>query len=407
MSQPEYLVFIESNPTTGRLFAQRARYYGCVPIVLTKSLERLPFLAIDEIAAREIDTMSFEAIRAELQRICTEGVVRGIGTSTDLGVVEASILAQSMGLPGPNPDVIRLGRDKAAQRALLRSHGEDNVQQHVCFTEHDCERAAHQIGDPVVVKPIASTGSIGARHCESPAEAREHAKFLLGLSMYVRRREEFLVERAIEGPQYSLEIFNGRLISIVRQHYGPLPFFVARGHDFPAQIGDDDRAQLERFAEMIIDLFRLSWGPFHIEVRMDIRAGKVALIEVNPRLVGAYVPELIRHTCGIDLIDMTIRNYLGLPVETRHRTGCAGVMRFMIVESESVFALPEDHAAEYGAAIKEIKLYIDPGAHLTKANDFRDRYGHVIAVAETYEKALASADRVVGHYADTSTQELV
>jgi argininosuccinate lyase len=392
----EFFVFIETNATTGRLFAQKARNYGLEPIMLTRFPANFPFLETDGISARTVETRSVEALSSELKEIDRIGKVRGIASSSDWGVLEAATLAGNLGMPGANPDTIRLCRDKSAQRALLKQHGHDDTPQYICTTAEECGEAARQIKGPVVVKPISSSGSIAARHCPTPTEAYEHALDLLKLSLDWRRRPEFVVEAAISGNQYSLEVFNGKLIGIVRQHYGDLPFFVASGHDFPASLNAKHEQMLTDFAKTVIELFDLNWGGAHIEVRLDALREKVVLIEVNPRLVSAYVPELIRHTAGLDLIDATIRQHLGLPVDLNVSTSDYGAMRFLMTQSSGIFSPPKE--TNQRKFVRDIGLYIKPGATLAKANDFRDRYGHVISVAPTFCDALDSAEQVVRDY---------
>ncbi|MFP5195911.1 ATP-grasp domain-containing protein [Alcaligenes faecalis] len=393
----EFLVFIESNTTTGRLFASRARFYGYKPIVFSNAIEKFAYLKEDNIEARQVDTSSSHAIQTELAALKKCGTIRGIGTSTDWGILEAALAAQALGLPGPDPEIIRLCRDKAAQRALLKRKAKDDVHQITCRTAQNCYEAAQRIGKPVVVKPVAAAGSIGVRYCTSPSDALEHANTLLSLPLDMRRKDEFLVEEAILGPQFSLEIFNGALIGIVRQHYGNLPFFVASGHDFPAQVSIKVLDKLENFASMIIKEFRLTWGPVHVEVRLNQETDQIVLIEVNPRLAGAYVPELIRYTCGIDLIDLTIRNYLGLTIDpiSSRTSSFHGVMRFFMTKESSGIIPSKNSNPELSPLVKESVLYIAPGTELKKANDYRDRYGHVIAVASTYDEAEEAANKLV------------
>lgn len=395
--KPEYLVFVESNTTTGRLFARRAKHYGCTPVVFSKTVEKFAYLAEDKVEARRVDTSSSYTIEQELGVLAKDGVIRGVGTSTDWGILEASLAALSLGLPGPNPDMVSLCRDKAAQRSLLKQKGKDNVHQIVCRTALDCYEAARDIGKPVVVKPISSAGSIGVRYCASPSEALEHANTLLSLPLDMRRKDEFLVEEAISGPQFSLEIFNGTLVGIVRQHYGDLPFFVATGHDFPAHVSPPTLQKLRIFANMLIDEFALKWGPVHAEVRLNQQTDEITLIEINPRLAGAYVPELIRYACGIDLIDLTVRNYLGLVAEPRasREPPSHGVMRFLKLQEADGVVPPEIGVAQLPEFVRESTSYLPAGTKLKRANDYRDRYGHVIAVASAYKDAERAADEVV------------
>ena len=129
-----------------------------------------------------------------------------------------------------------------------------------------------------------------------------------------------LVEALVEGPEFSVEVFSGRVIGITRKHLGAPPAFVEAGHDYPAVVSADVARALTAAVTRGTELLGLGWGPLHWELRMQ--GGRAWAIEVNPRLAGGFIPELVRHAEGIDLIRETLRLVVGQAPEldpARHR----------------------------------------------------------------------------------------
>lgn len=145
----------------------------------------------------------------------------------------------------------------------------------------------------------------------------------------------------------------------------------------------------------------LGWGAAHVELRLDGPLAKV--IEVNPRLAGGMIPELVRRACGVDLVRAQVLAALGRPAApTRGMYGRASI-RFLTADRDGILApdLCEPTARAHRVpGVVEAAFYRAPGEPVGPATDFRGRLGHVIALADHPLQAAAAADRAVAALAE-------
>jgi argininosuccinate lyase len=388
------IVFIETNMTTGRLFVRKCRELGLRAIVLVKTPENFPYLQKDGVPTHQIDTRSLEQIRAVLAQLPYKIV--GIWTSGDWGIHQAAVLSQELGLPTLSPDAVRICRDKVLQRRVLRQAGLDDIAAWCITSADELAELLPKLPLPLVLKPASASGSIGVKCCATAKELVEHCRFLDALSLDWVRERRYVLEEYIQGPQYSVEMFNGRPIAVIRQHYGPPPYFVATGHDFPGTEDEDIRAALADFASAVAQKIGLTWGPCHIELRYDVARRAPRLIEANPRLAGAYVSELLRHAAGVDLIDLSIRNFFEVVDVPEIVSDQNAVMRFLVNEREGkLVRVTGAGAAALGLGVRDVAVYPTPGTKLKKEGDFRARIGHVIASGSTVAAAASAAQNAL------------
>jgi argininosuccinate lyase len=386
------LLFIESNTSgTGRLFVHAAREMGFRPVLITAKPEKYAFLA-QEGAPRVMvvgDTGEDVLHALIVRRFGGRVDVAGITSSSEYFIATAAALARRFGLPGPDAASVRAARDKSHQRAVLAAGGVATPAFRAVSSAGEAVDAAREIGFPVVVKPVDGSGSAGVRACATEAEVREHAESLFGEHADGRRA---LVESLVEGDEFSVEMFSGRVIGITRKHLGAPPFFVEAGHDYPAELPAETGRALAEAATRGTELLGLGWGPLHWELRMAAD-GRAVPIEVNPRLAGGFIPELVRHAEGIDLIRETLRLVVGRTPEVdalRHRHAS---IRFLFAPAagrlERVDGVDEARTMD---GVVDVALYRSVGDALQSHGDFRDRVGHVIGCLDEFGAAARAAE---------------
>ncbi|HEX7239749.1 MAG TPA: ATP-grasp domain-containing protein, partial [Longimicrobiaceae bacterium] len=283
-------------------------------------------------------------------------------------------------------------RDKSWQRRVLSEAGLPAPAFRVATSAAEAVDAAREIGAPVVVKPVAGSGSVGVRACADAAEAGAHAAALLAEAEAAGEAARVLVEALVDGPEYSVEVFSGRVVGITRKHLGAPPAFVEAGHDYPAAAPAGVAQALEDTVVRATALLGLGWGPLHWELRM--RGAEAVAIEVNPRLAGGFIPELVRHAQGIDLIRETLRLVTGQTPELEPVRGRHASIRFLFSPGEGPLAVVEGLDGARGLpGVVDATLYRAPGDVLAVRGDFRDRIGHVIACADGFGEACEAAER--------------
>jgi S-sulfo-L-cysteine synthase (3-phospho-L-serine-dependent) len=373
-------VFIESNTTgTGRLFARRAIALGFVPVIVAADPRRYPFIGEDRIATVSCDTADPDALGAAVESIHRTTPVAGIYSTSEYFVAAAAVLARARRLPGADPAAIAACRNKAVQRERMSA-----ARVPVPKFAHVVEPAAiaatlARMPSPVVVKPASGTGSVGVRLCRTREEATAHIESLLAVRVNERGLPVVpgvVVEEYVTGLEYSVELLGQTVVGITRKHLSPEPYFVETGHDFPAALTPRMRTALEDTARRAIAALGLDWGPAHVELRYS--GDGAVVIEVNPRLAGGFIPELVRLATGVDLIDETLALVVGRARPLRRCRRWYASIRFVVAAASGrIGRIPEWRDPGEGGL--EVAWYRQPGDHVQVQHDFRDRLGHVIS----------------------------
>lgn len=385
-SHMRLFLFVESNTTgTGSIFLERACRAGLVPVFLARDPARYGFLRTwpSRWRVEIVDTTDRCALLARAREISEESDVVGVFSTSDYFIPVAAWLAQALGLPGGNPDAIASARNKRYQRDSLQRLAADLNPRHVAVaTVKLAVEAGKALGHPVVVKPTLASGSVGVRLCSEPNDVAAHAEELLGTGSGI---SEILVEEEVVGPEFSIEIFHGQVVGITEKHLGPKPFFVEVGHTFPSRVGGVEAMALEIAAIRATRVLGLEWGPVHAEIRLSDDGPKV--IEINPRLAGDYIPELIREASGLDLITACLEAAQGVTPSLQGfiAARCAAIRFLHPTRSGVLRDLPavEAIASPY---LLDWRFYRGPNEHVAVRGDYRDRIGHIVAAAISEER---------------------
>jgi S-sulfo-L-cysteine synthase (3-phospho-L-serine-dependent) len=388
------VIFVESNTSgTGRLFARAAAQLGYQPVLLAAEPARYPDAAADGIETIRIDTSDRAALHDVSRRISAERGLAGVMTSSEYFVTSAAALARRLGLPGERPSVLRACRDKQKQRTILRAAGVGVPEFRGAASVKAAVKSAEALGLPVVVKPVSGSGSVGVRLCRSAEEVASHAEELLRQRVNERGLpvpRRILVESLVDGTEFSVEIFSGTVVGCTQKHLSRPPFFVEIGHDFPAALKPDEERVVRDAAVRALEELGLAWGPAHVELRLT-RRGPV-IIEVNPRLAGGFIPEIVRRATGVDLVMQTVRIAVGLDPQLEKLREWSASIRFLLSEREGVLRGAEglDEVRARAAELDDVQLYAPPGGAVRLRRDFRDRLGHILTCRETPEETTSA-----------------
>jgi argininosuccinate lyase len=391
-----WLAFIESNTSgTGRLFVRAAVEQGSRPILLTDDPARYSYVEEEGLEVLRVDTQDEHGLLEACRRLAAGRQLAGVTSCSEYFIATAAALARRLKLPGPSPRAIRACRDKQTQRVRLQAAGIAVPQFRSARSVKTAVGASQQLGFPVVVKPVSGTGSIGVKLCHHADDVAAHADALLrerrnerGLPMPHR----ILIEEPVVGPEYSVETFCGEIVGITNKHVGPLPYFVEVGHDFPAGLSPEARESVCLTVSRALKAIGLEWGPAHLELRLT-PAGPM-MIEINPRLAGGFIPQLVFLATGVDLISETIRLVMGRQPRWHRTRDRHAAIRFLLTPHEGTLLKVQglDEAVQI-PGVADVRLYVRAGDRLRLRGDFRDRVGHVIAVGDTPAGARAAVEQ--------------
>jgi len=401
----ERTVFFVESPRTGagQDAARVLASWGCKTVILVDRPAKLDQFLIDDYAAIgtqivECDTTSAIAI-VEKARALGGDSIAGLTSVYEYYVAVAAEAAQILGLPSADPVAVRRCRSKVMTREACSKDHALNPRFALASDAQDAVTSATIIGLPVVVKPVDLTGSVFVRRCDSGEEVERVASHILSVDKYLgsAMTHTVAVEEYLEGAEFSVECFGGRALGVTAKTSGALPYFVELAHQFPARIEDNTERLIIDTAERALDAVGLTWGPAHVEVKFsDVSLRTPRLVEVNPRVGGDRVPELVRLALGVDLIAMHMaavvgRDYDGAPVSSP--MGGAAIRFVQMPDKGRLTSISGVENAQQSNEVTEVHIKNKVGDVYRSHGSNRDRVAHVIATGPDSEAALMNATR--------------
>ncbi|MFF3350341.1 ATP-grasp domain-containing protein [Streptomyces sp. NPDC002779] len=329
--------------------------------------------------------------------------IHGITSSSEYFIESSARIAAALGLRHPSPIAVRSCRDKSATRQLLSDAGVAVPRWWLCTDVAAVKDAMAELGGPGVVKPVDGSGSVGVRLCDTADQAVLAAGELLSSGTNERgmpRAAGVLVEGYVDGPEFSVEVFNGAALTIVEKHLGLPPHFVETGHDIEAALDPEADRLVRHAAERAVAALGIGFGPVHVELRLD--SGTPRIIEVNPRLAGGNIPRLIELASGVDVISLHIGQLAGAPSHPPQRRWRKGAsIRFLHFPAAGRITRVPERAELDGLPAVAAECRVKAGDLYCPRGDFTDRIGHVITSGATSEEARRSADEALRRLAGT------
>ena len=342
---------------------------------------------------RICETDDPDAILGALDR--GEGAVAAVGTTDGFSVLVANAVASRLGLRAQTEDVLESCCHKGKTRELIDRAGHPNpawlaVQPQDPVPASRIEAMIVTAGS-VVVKPAGMCGGTFVSRHHAAREAVEAAE-------QIRQRcdETVVVEEYIDGPEFSVEVFDGRILGISRVVVREAGGFAEVGQVFPYDEDAKVCADLCTAARATLDGLGLVEGPAHLQYRMS--EGQCLLLEVNPRLPGGLVCGLVKQALALDLGELYVQFLLG-GTELRH----AARDESPTIYAAGLFAMAEFHAdgelkgwrgiedARARPGVESVSLVRTAGERIAADGSNADRLAYVIATAGSSAAALTHA----------------
>jgi biotin carboxylase len=377
--------------------ARAARAAGHRFVLLTgdRSVYRHELATESGVDVIDVDTFDPEAVRRALASLTD---LAGLINTTDTWSAPAADLAQELGLPGPDPEAVKLLRDKARVRQTLHRAGLSAGTSVVLEPRADsAELVRVGVGLPAVLKVSAGTSSrdVWIVHDEealaaSLAEAEERAQAPGGQGLNGR----LFAEPFLAGPLYSAETLSWqghtRLLGVLSRQTSRRPAVREEAAAFPVALPADELATIERWVADVLAAAGHDQGFAHVEFVLTRRGPE--LVEINRRIGGALVAEAMCRTLDVNvyeaLVDVTLGRRPRLLDAQLRPTGPA--VAFVLVYADEPGVL-EGWAGLEGlnAFPGDVSWYPvrAPGDAVDHVGDQRGCTGMVLAQAPTAELA--------------------
>jgi S-sulfo-L-cysteine synthase (3-phospho-L-serine-dependent) len=395
-----HFVFLESNTTgTGRIAIERLLATGERVTFVTRSREKYPFLAQPAPGLQVIDleTNDASAATACVAQIDRSAKVDALLTFSDFYVDIVAEVAALLGLRSLGLHPARICRNKFLTRQALCRAGLPTPDFWRVGSAEELRLLTPRLRFPAVVKPPADSSSFGVRIVGDAAELLAHFRTLSAQATNVRGQRldgTVLVESYLGGPEHSVETVTlpggaTRVVGVTDKHLSPPPHCVETGHDFPSALEPAQTAALAEAALQALAAVRFDFGPAHTEVRWTAEGPVV--VEINPRLAGGMIPELVRHATGIDLLTAWLDLLLGREVRLEPLRSAVAGIRFLTADRPGrLLGLQGIEAARQLPTVCEVVLARPAGTIVQPAENAYHRLGHALAAGP--DRAQVSRD---------------
>lgn len=340
-----------------------------------------------EIADRvyKIDTRDQESI---LKAATDENIYGICTTGTDVAVRSIGYVCERMNLPGISLRASDILCDKAKMKEAFLKGGVSCAKGKKAFHFHEALQVAEELGYPVVVKRVDSSGSRGITVVNEKSQMREAYLHAREKTM----RDYVLIEQFLRGIEIGVDgyVKNGRVCFIAP--HGKFTFrseqtTVPIGHFFPFQGASGLLQDIRTQIQLAVDASGLDNSCFNADVFVD--GNHSYIIEMGGRCGATCIPELISSFYGFDYYQQILRGALGeetrFPEQAEHATPC---MAKLLISPQSGILTEVDNAKLDHLRSQGIRIQIDypVGWRVHAITDGTDRIGSVIA--DTQDEAV-------------------
>ena len=332
------------------------------------------------------DTTDLGDAITHLLRLDSVSPLDALACVSEYHLINASIIAHVMGLVGPSVNGTISCRNKALMAHKLQEANVVIPASWLVIDGEETQKIVPELSFPVVAKPLDRSSSTNVKLINNSVELEEHAIVVAGEHRNNRgfsRLPYMLVQEYIPGMEYSVETLSRGseivFFGITEKHSTEPPYFVEMGHVYPAAISNSLAYAIRDTVKQALLAVGYTDGPAHTEVKIN---GTVpTVIEINPRLGGDLIPELIERSGGESLYSAYISWMLGTPRPAKQSSSkCAGIQFVVAPESGQLIRFDmgnEETEITRGATAKIGDIVYGPPQRSSH------RLGHVIATGRT------------------------
>lgn len=343
----------------------------------------------------------FDAVAEVLLR--EVGEFDALLTFAEIRTLVTARLAKHFGLPGANPEAIRLAQDKFQFRKVLLAKGVDNVQCQLIDSARNLLDIKNEIRYPCFLKPVQGHSSIGAVVCKTIDDAERISTELSAINEdWIS--SAFVVEDYLEGNLYSVEV----LTTAPGEHHvvgisdrDVVNDSVEVGASFPFLSPLSER--IEQKACAALDAIDYTFGPSHIEI--IVQDGEPHLVEVNVRVGGSGHSFMLALATSRSIVGDCIELCLGnLNTESKIYEHTQGAAWKCYVSEQIGFIknLPSEDEIKSKFNVEHVWLHRQVGDEVSTLNSNYNWIIQVMCRGKDREEAKLNAGSVI-HYVTQQT----
>ncbi len=234
----------------------------------------------------------------------------------------AARLREAIGVPGLAVQPTVAFRDKGEMKRLIEAAGLRTPHSRRTTTRHGCRQAAHEIGFPIIIKPIAGAGSVDTYRIENETDL-ERGLARLG------HVPEVSVEEFISGDEFTYDTIcaNGEIMFENVCEYRPNPLIGKQVEWISPQViawrdlSDPFISDGVALGRAVIDAMGMRSGFTHMEWYRK-PDGEVVFGEIGARSPGGRLTDMMNYACDGDLFtgwaEAVVHGTFSQPTERRY-----------------------------------------------------------------------------------------
>jgi biotin carboxylase len=326
--------------------------------------------------------------------------IDGVLTSCDYYLETVAEVARSLGLPGPSPMGVRTARTKDLAREAMDRAGLPGPEFRSVDTREAAHAAAEEIGYPLVLKPVDLCAGMYVRLVRDESELEDGVRALDSVPNNARqqpRRARYLLEEYMTGEEVSVETATDHgqtsVIGITDKALGGFPAFIEVGHMFPAYLEPQVALVTQDLVQRALAAVGFDHGVAHTEVKLT--PGGPRIVEINARLGGNYIPDLVRMVTRVDIPQVMVELALGHhPDLTPRTTGVrSAAVRFLLTpEPGQLMRVHGIEALVNDPSVVDWEVKARPGQVVRRPMDNSDYLGRVMVIDREGQNARQRAE---------------
>lgn len=321
----------------------------------------------------QVDIKSIEGV-SELAKKYDVTAVYSVGS--DLAMPTAMRVSEELGLPHfISSETAAICHAKHMMRQTLGNDFDGNAAFMVCST---LEEALKYNDFPGMMKPVDSQGQRGCFKVESKKDIEENFATSLDFSF----EGKVIIEQFVDGPEVSVNAYmqDGEMkFALVSDRYAfdEYPGGIIKEHIVPSSYAKGEvREKTLDLAKRVANKVGITEGPCYFQIKLD-KGTHPVILEVTPRFDGCHMWNLIKHYCGVDLLDACFMHLLENHKVLTADYNCGNeeyTLQFMSKAPNTTFAKSDWDVSD----AEFVCYYYNDGDRVLKINGYIEKCGYVI-----------------------------
>jgi len=331
----------------------------------------------------------------------------GVLTFFENYVCEAARVAAALELPGNPPEAVDAARSKVRTREMSTRLGLPTPKAQRVRSLDELFAAAGDVGFPAVVKPEFGASAAGVVKVDGVESLPGVYKLVRAVvtpeqKAIFRAGSDLLLEGYLDGVEFDVDLIlqDGECVfSSVSQNWPTAePSFQETGLHLPPDHSKRAVRELVDLSVRTVQSFGFRRGVLHVEGKCTSHGPRV--IEVNARMGGARIHQMVEAVWGVDLIEAQLRSCLGLPqaLKPNRKPRCAVVNAIVHAPATGRLAeLPFADVAPEGGMGVELDVFGEVGQEVAGPDGtFATVLAELTLSGKNLRRARAMAAQVLG-----------